>query len=89
MAVAARADHLAPLDAIVRVVDPRFRCAAVSDDDGGWSSRSCGVTPPRPEPDDVLLTKFSTGAAFAFEDRGTPVVLRTGPTAPATGARPG
>jgi len=29
--------------------------------------------------DDVRLTEFSTGAGFAFTDRGTPVVLRTGP----------
>ena len=29
----------------------------------------------RPVPDDVRLTEFSTGADFAFVDRGTPVVL--------------
>ncbi len=83
------ADHLAPLDAIVRVLDDRLRCAAVSDDDHGLVVEVVRGDSPSPEPDDVLLTKFSTGAAFAFEDRGTPVELRTGPTAPATGARPG
>ena len=39
------------------------------------SSRSSWVTDERPVPDDVRLTEFSTGADFAFVDRGTPVVL--------------
>ena len=40
-----------------------------------WSSRSSGARRSDPVPDDVRLTEFSTGADFAFVDRGTPVVL--------------
>lgn len=72
------ADHLGPLDAIVRVLDDRFRCQPVEDDDAGLVVEVVRGAEPAPESDDVLLTRFSTGAAFAFEDRGTPVELRTG-----------
>jgi len=72
------ADHLGPLDAIVRVLDDRFRCQPVEDDDAGLVVEVVRGAEPVPESDDVLLTRFSTGAAFAFEDRGTPVELRPG-----------
>jgi len=73
------AEHLAPLDAIVRVLDDHLVCRAVSDDDGALVVEVVRGDGPRPESDDVLLTKFSTGADFTFEQRGTPVELRTGP----------
>ncbi len=72
------ADHLGPLDAIVRVLDDRLRCRPVGDDDAGLVVEVVRGAEPVPESDDVLLTRFSTGAAFAFEDRGTPVELRPG-----------
>jgi len=72
------ADHLGPLDAIVRVLDDRFRCMPLPDDGAGLLVEVVRGTEPVPESDDVLLTRFSTGAAFAFEDRGTPVELRRG-----------
>ncbi len=71
------ADHLGPLDAIVRALDDRFRCEPLSDDEAGLVVEVVRGAGPVPESDDVLLTRFSTGAAFAFEDRGTPVELRT------------
>jgi hypothetical protein len=71
-------DHLDPLDAIVRVVDDHLRCEPVSDGDAGLVVEVVRGEVARPESDDVMLTRFSTGAEFAFEDRGTRVELRTG-----------
>jgi hypothetical protein len=39
-----------------------------------------------PVPDDVRLTEFSTAADLTFTDRGTPVVLGTGPREPGVDA---
>jgi hypothetical protein len=73
------ADHLEPLDAIVGAVDRRYRCLAVADGPGELVVEVVRGDDELPVPDDVRLTRFSTGADFAFTDRGTPVVLRTGP----------
>jgi len=70
-------DHLAPLDAMVRAIDPHFHCVAVSDGDALVVEVVRGEH-ETPVPDDVALTRFSTGTTFSFEDRGTPVELRTG-----------
>ncbi len=74
------ADHLEPLDAIVRALDDHLRCRPVSDDADGLVVEVVRGDSPMPETDDVVLTKFSTGAAFAFDARGTPVELRTSHT---------
>ena len=75
--------HLAPLDAMVRTIDSRFRCEPVSDDDGGLVVEVVRGATETPLPDEVKLTRFSTGATHRFEDRGTPVEIRVGgPTAP-------
>jgi hypothetical protein len=73
------ADHLEPLDAIVGAVDRRYRCLAVADGPDELVVEVVRGDDELPVPDDVRLTRFSTGADFAFTDRGTPVVLRTGP----------
>ena len=55
---------------------PIFHCVAVSDGD----ALVVEVVRGEPEtrvPDDVALTRFSTGTTFSFEDRGTPVELRS------------
>ncbi len=70
-------DHLGPLDAMVRAIDPHFRCVGVSDGD------DLVVEVVRTEtesnvPDEVTLTRFSTGTTHSFEDRGVPVQIRTG-----------
>ncbi len=69
------ADHLEPLDAVVGAIDRRLRCTVVSDDASGLVVEVVPGPDERPVPDDVRLTEFSTGADFAFTDRGTPVVL--------------
>ena len=71
-------DHLAPLDAMVRAVDPHLRCVAVSDDDAGLVVEVVRGSEETPLADEVVLTRFSTGVTHHFEDRGTPVVLRSG-----------
>jgi hypothetical protein len=72
-------DHLGPLDAIVRAVDDHLRCEPVSEDEAALVVQVVRGDTAVPESDDVMLTRFSTGATFAFEDRGTAVELRTGP----------
>jgi hypothetical protein len=70
------AEHLEPLDAIVQAVDRRFRCEAVSDDEGGLVVEVAMVDTEVPMPEDEVLTRFSTGADFTFQPRGTPVEIR-------------
>ena len=73
------ADHLEPLDAIVGAVDRRYRCVVVTDGPDELVVEVVRGNDGLPVPDDVRLTEFSTGAEFTLVDRGTPVVLRTGP----------
>ncbi|MFI5044353.1 MAG: hypothetical protein ACHQDC_06140 [Acidimicrobiales bacterium] len=73
------ADHLEPLDAIVRGVNPSFRCDVV----GGVGRDGLAVEvvmddSPAKEAGEVALTRFSTGADFHWVDRGTPVRIATG-----------
>ena len=68
-------EHLEPLDAIVRAVDPRYCCTAVADAGGLTVDVALGdVASPRSS--DVELAAISTGATFEFTDRGTPVAVR-------------
>jgi len=69
-------DHLEALEAIARAVNPRFECAAIeSAGDDLVVEVRLGPT-ERPESSDVALTRFSTGADFAFVPRGVPVEIR-------------
>ena len=43
-----------------------------------WSWRWCGASAETRVADEVVLTRFSTGTTYRFEDRGTPVELRSG-----------
>ena len=72
------AEHLGPLDAIVRSVDAHLRCRAVSDDDAELVVEVIREDTEAPVAHEVVLTRFSTGANHRFEDRGTPVELRPG-----------
>ncbi len=72
------ADHLEPLDAIVRAVDGRYRCRTVSDDGGELCVEVVQDTDEVATADEVLLTRFTTATDFAFADRGTPVEIRRG-----------
>ncbi len=69
-------DHLGPLDAIVQAVDRRLRCRAVSEGPSGLDVEVVQDDAAAPVPEDEVLARFSTGADFAFEVRGTPVELR-------------
>src|SRR5204862_292909 len=56
-------DHLEPIDAIVRAIDPRYGCTAVADADGLTVDVALGdVEAPRSS--DVELAAISTGATF-------------------------
>jgi hypothetical protein len=68
-------DHLAPLDALLRGVDPRLRADVLDDGPDALVVEVVTDDEPAPEADEVALTRFSTGAAFAFADRGTPVEI--------------
>ena len=68
-------DHLGPLDAMVWAIDPHLRCAAVSDG-GALVVEVVRGASEAPLSDDVVLTRFSTGATHRFEARGTPVTIR-------------
>ena len=69
-------DHLEPLDAIVRAVDPTFRCDALDGDGDELRVEVVVDDVAAPVAPDVELTRISTGATFQFVDRGTPVEVR-------------
>lgn len=68
-------DHLDPLQALVRGVNPRFTVRAVSEDDAALLVAVDTAAEPAPECVEVAITKVSTGAGFVFEDRGIPLPL--------------
>lgn len=70
------ADHLEPFDALVRGVDPRLRGEVLGAGPEGLVIEVITDDEPAREADEVALTRFSTGADFAFAERGTPVALR-------------
>ena len=59
--------EIRPLQAIVRAIDPHLDVVVSRDPPG--RSRSSYATQPLPEPDEVAVTRISTGAAFTFEPR--------------------
>lgn len=56
------------LRAVVRAVDPRLD-VEVTGSDRSWELRVVEGTEPAPEAGEVAVTRFSTGASFAFEPR--------------------
>ena len=71
------AGEIAPLQAIVRALDPHFDVEVdpLADGTEGWSLRVVRRDEPAKEDDAVAVTRFSTGAAFEFEPRASlPVV---------------
>lgn len=69
------ADHLDALQALVRGVDPHFSVHVVDEDAAGLLVAVERSAEPAPECVEVAITKVSTGAAFAFGDRGIPLPL--------------
>ena len=72
-------DHLAPLDALLRGVDARLRADVLSATADELVVEVVTDDVAAPEADEVALTRFSTGADFAFTDRGTPVEIAPRP----------
>ncbi len=58
----------AAFDAVVRAVDPHLAVEAEQAGDG-WELRVVRRPDPAPEPEELAVTRFSTGADFAFEPR--------------------
>jgi hypothetical protein len=69
------ADHLEPLDALLRGVDPRLRADVLSSSADELVVEVVTDDVPHPESAEVALTRFSTGADFTFADRPTPVEI--------------
>lgn len=69
------AGHLEALQALVRGVDPRFTVRVADEDTTALRVVVDVCDEPAPECVEVAITKVSTGAAFAFEDRGIPLPL--------------
>ena len=63
-------ENTAPLQAIVRAVDPHLD-VAVEGSDTDWSARVLRRAEPAAEFDEVAVTRVSTGASFAFEPRNS------------------
>ncbi|MFC9962833.1 hypothetical protein ACFVH4_01170 [Nocardia ignorata] len=68
-------DHLAPLDALVRGVDPHYTCHTSKATDTELVVEVVRAEEPAAEAVEVALTRISTGAAFTFADRGIPLPL--------------
>ncbi len=67
--------HLEALQSLVRGVNPHFTVRVVGEDEAGLLVVVEITDEPAPECVEVAITKVSTGAAFAFEDRGIPLPL--------------
>ncbi len=69
--------HLGPealgraVESIVRTVAPRARCEVLAGEGGrpAWRVRIAPGAAPLAEPPEVAITRISTGASFAFEQR--------------------
>lgn len=69
------ADHLAPIAAMARAVNPRFAARTVDSTDRALTIEMTRADRTFRESTEVALTRFSTGAVFAFTDRGIPLPL--------------
>ncbi|WP_028644263.1 hypothetical protein [Nocardioides sp. URHA0020] len=57
-----------PLQAAVRAIDPHLD-VEITGDAGSWTATLVRRDDPAPEPGEVAVTRFSTGASFEFESR--------------------
>ncbi|MBF6097329.1 hypothetical protein IU510_04450 [Nocardia cyriacigeorgica] len=68
-------EHTKALDAMVRGVNPRFHVSETTVSDEAWTARITLADEPAREAIEVAIAKVSTGAGFAFADRGIPLPL--------------
>ncbi|WP_031940104.1 hypothetical protein [Prescottella defluvii] len=68
-------DHLEPLQALVRGVNARFTAHVASEGPDALVVDVRTEDTPAKECGEVAITRFSTGANFAFADRGIPLPL--------------
>ncbi|MBH0780214.1 hypothetical protein [Nocardia bovistercoris] len=68
-------DHLAPIEAMVRGVNPRFVPEVLTSDEEGFTLEITLGAESFREASEVAITRFSTGADFVFADRGIPLPL--------------
>lgn len=59
----------------MRGVDPHFTARVVSEDAHALTVEVIREAEPASECGEVAITRFSTGATFAFADRGIPLPL--------------
>ncbi|TLF75894.1 hypothetical protein [Nocardia cyriacigeorgica] len=69
------AEHTKALDAMVRGVNPCFHVSETAVSDDAWTARIALADEPAREAIEVAIAKVSTGAGFAFADRGIPLPL--------------
>lgn len=69
------ADHVQPLDALVRGVDARFGTQVLADTDDELAVEITLGDHDVAEAPEVAITRISTGAEFVFADRGIPLPL--------------
>lgn len=69
------ADHLEPIQAMLDGVDPTLRVSVLTSTTQALTLAVTGGAEPHREFGEVALTKFSTGANFAFVDRGRSLPL--------------
>ena len=67
--------HLAPLEAAARGVNPRYAAHVTGDSEDELTIEIRLADQPFTELSEVAITRFSTGAAFSFTDRGVPLPL--------------
>ncbi|NMN97069.1 hypothetical protein [Antrihabitans stalactiti] len=68
-------EDLAPLNALVRGVNPQFDTRVAQSDSSGTTFEIALADKPFREAVEVAITRFSTGADFSFVDRGKPLPL--------------
>ncbi|WP_371053501.1 hypothetical protein [Rhodococcus gordoniae] len=68
-------DHLGPLDALVRGVDPHFSTQVVSESAEALVVEVVRQEQPTKECPEVAVTRYSSGSSFEFVDRGIPLPL--------------
>jgi len=68
-------DHLGPLNALARGLDPHFSTRVVAEDEDALVVEVVREARPTKDCPEVAVTRYSSGASFEFADRGIPLPL--------------